>query len=171
VFACLFDQLGLDAIAFEIGQIIDEDLAHQVIQFVLDAHCQQPLGLEFERLAVAIERAHGDALGALDLVENAGHRQAAFLAFFASGLRDDFGVDEHAQLVMGFGNVDDNDAFVNVDLGGGQTDAVRGVHGLRHVVDQLADARIHRLHRLGDGVQARIGVMQNVESGHKKLYE
>jgi hypothetical protein len=58
---------------------------------------------------------------------------------------------------------------MNVDLGGGQPDAGRGVHGFRHVLDQLADAGIHCLDRPGDSVQARIGIVQNVELGHKNF--
>jgi len=72
---------------------------------------------------------------------------------------------------MGFGNIDNDDALVDVDLGRRQADSGGRVHGLGHVVDQFADARIDCGHRLGDGVQAGIGIMQDIESGHKKVYE
>jgi hypothetical protein len=70
---------------------------------------------------------------------------------------------------VGFRDVDDDDALVNVDLGGGESDAGGSVHGFGHVLDQLADAGIHRLHRLGDGMQALIGVVQDIEFGHKNF--
>ena len=37
---------------------------------------------------------------------------------------------------------------------------------LEHVVDELADARVDLGDRLGDGVQARIGVAEDVQLGH-----
>jgi hypothetical protein len=161
-----WQQPGLDAVAFEVGQIVDEHLAHQMIHFVLDAHRQQAVGLQFERLAVAVERAHGDALGGVTLSNTPGtDRQPSSLSS-RPDCGDDLGVDEHAQLVVGLGDVDDDHALVNVDLGRGQPDAGGGVHGLGHVVDQLTDARIHRRNRLGYGVETRIGIMQNIESGH-----
>jgi hypothetical protein len=169
MFACQLGQLGLDAGAFEARQVVDEDLSLQVIQLVLDAYREEAVGLELERLAVTVERAHGDTLGALHLVEDARHRQAAFLAFLGARRCDDLGIDEHAQRVVGLGDVDDDHALVDVDLGGGQPDAGRGVHRRGHVVDQFADARVDFLHRLGDGVEARIGVVQDIEYGHKKL--
>jgi hypothetical protein len=67
----------------------------------------------------------------------------------------DLRVDQHQRLVALLGGVDHDHALVHVDLGGGQADAVGVVHGLQHVGDQGADARIDALHRLGHGVQAR----------------
>src|SRR5512143_2146542 len=55
VFACLLQKLGFDAVALETGQVIDKHLAQQMIQLMLDAHGQQAVGLQFERLAVAVE--------------------------------------------------------------------------------------------------------------------
>src|SRR5512138_497156 len=54
VFARLLEELGLDAVALERGEVVDEDLALQMIEFVLDAHRQEAVGGELERLAVAI---------------------------------------------------------------------------------------------------------------------
>ena len=73
----------------------------------------------------------------VDLVVVAGDRKAAFLALGLAFGREDLGVDEHPQVVAGLGNVDDDDALVHVDLGGGQADAGRRVHGLGHVADEL----------------------------------
>jgi hypothetical protein len=44
--------------------------------------------------------------------------------------------------------------------------AADGVHGLEHVVGELAEAVVDFGHRLGDGVEAGIGVAENLESGH-----
>ena len=60
-------------------QVVDEQLAVEMIHLVLDAHGEQAVGVELDLLAVAVERAHADLVGARDLVEDARHRQAAFL--------------------------------------------------------------------------------------------
>ena len=53
--------------------------------------------------------------------------------------------------------IDHDHPLGNPDLHGGQADAVGGIHALGHVVDQLADLRIHLLHIGGDRLEARIG--------------
>ena len=70
--AGLLRELGLDAGLLELGQVVDEDLALQMIQFVLDADGQQAVGLDPLRLPIQIQVAHGDALGTLDPVINPG---------------------------------------------------------------------------------------------------
>jgi hypothetical protein len=69
----------------------------------------------------------------------------------------DLGVDQHHRLVARFGGVHHDHALVHVDLGGRQAHALGGVHGLEHVVDQLADAVVDGGHGLGHGVQAGSG--------------
>jgi|AGFT01.1.fsa_nt_gi hypothetical protein len=49
-----------NALLFHRRQIIDKQLTDQVIHLMLDANCQQVIGLEFERFAVTIERANFD---------------------------------------------------------------------------------------------------------------
>jgi len=52
---------------------------------------------------------------------------------------------------------------MHVDLGGGQADALGLVHGLEQVGNQGLDARIHRSHRFGHGVQFGVGITKNWE--------
>jgi hypothetical protein len=92
--ARLLFQLLADALALEAGQIIHEQLAVQVIDLVLDAHRQQAIGIQLEGLAVAVQGAHLDALGALNLLEEARHRQAAFLHFLDAVPLQYLGIDE-----------------------------------------------------------------------------
>ena len=129
---------------------------------MLDADGQQAIGLDLARRALGIERAHLHPLGALDAVVDAGHRQAAFVAFHAlvAGPQQ-LGVDQHQALVAFFRHVDHDQALVHVDLGGGQADALGLVHGLEHVVDQLAQGGIDRGDGLGHLVQAGVGVAKN----------
>ncbi|MNC37413.1 hypothetical protein D3C75_859750 [compost metagenome] len=58
---------------------------------------------------------------------------------------------------------------MHVDLGRGQADAGRRVHGFEHVVDQLAQRVVHHVHRLGVGAQAGIGEFENVQDRHMRL--
>ena len=77
-----------------------------MVHFVLNAHGEQPVGVELERFAVLVLRANADPRGARHLVVVAGYGQAAFLAFgFAFG-RQELRIDEYPQLVLGVGNVD-----------------------------------------------------------------
>jgi len=139
-----------------------------MVHLMLDAHGQQAVGLDLERLAVDVEGADLDPGRALDAVIDAGHRQAAFvvdLLFFAGP--GDFRVDENHQLFLGFGHVDGDHALVHVHLGRGQADARRVVHGIRHVGHQLAQALGTEFgNRLGNLVQARVGIAEDVEKGH-----
>ena len=50
-FARLLQHPGLDAVALERAQVLDEHLAEQVVHLVLDAHREQALGLELARSA------------------------------------------------------------------------------------------------------------------------
>ena len=63
--------------------------------------------------------------------------------------------------VLVLAHVDHQQAQVHVDLGGGQADARRVVHGLEHVVDQLANAFIHGFDRFCHGAQAGIGELDD----------
>src|SRR5690606_32336056 len=113
----LLAELCPDARLLEPREVLDEHLAVQVIDLVLDAHREQPVRFLGEGGAVPVQRADGHPIRALDLVVDAGHRQATFLVdlgFLA--LRDDLGVDEHPQVVPLLGDVDHHHPQVNVDL-------------------------------------------------------
>ena len=62
---------------------------------------------------------------------------------------DQFRVDQHQGLVALLRDVDHDHTFVDVDLRGGQPDALGVVHGLQHVGHQRADTVIDLRHRLG----------------------
>jgi hypothetical protein len=136
-----FFSIRSDAVALEGAQVLDEDLAHQVVHLVLDAHRHQAGGFALEEFAVAVERAHGHPRVAAHLVVDRRHRQAALVGHhhvLAAG--DDLRVDQHQGPVACVGGVHHDHAFVHVDLGRGQAHALGVVHGLEHVVDQAADA-------------------------------
>ena len=55
---------------------------------------------------------------------------------------------------------------MHIHLGGGQSHALGVIHGGVHVLDQLANAVIDLGDRLGDGVQAGVGIAKNGQNGH-----
>ena len=97
---------GREARALQRRQVFDEDLAEQMVHFVLDTHGEHAFGVQLERFATLVLRAHADSRGARHLVVVAGNGQAAFLALgFAFG-RQDLGIDEYPQVVAGLGDID-----------------------------------------------------------------
>src|SRR5436309_2485374 len=67
------------AVAFQLGEVVDEQHAVEVIDLVLDAGGIKALGVLFMHLAVEIGETHAHPRGALDLLVIFGDRQAAFL--------------------------------------------------------------------------------------------
>ena len=141
--------------------MIDEDLAIQMVQFMLDAHGEQALGNQGLMLALAILKVDGHPLGAFDLFVDPGYRQATLLAFLLTLKVIDARIDQGKQFVPAFRNVDDDDLLVNIDLCCRQADAWSLVHGFGHVGNQPADRIIYLGHRRRNLLQARIGKTQN----------
>ena len=79
-FLAFLVELLADALALEVRQVVDEQLALEVIHLVLDAHREH---VRRSRVSLtwpgAVVRAQADARGTLDLVEDPRHRQAALL--------------------------------------------------------------------------------------------
>src|SRR5258706_13783859 len=94
-------QLADNAFLLEPRKILDEDLAFQMIHFVLDAHREQAVAFNLEGLAVNSEGLHSDPFPAGYLLENARYRQATFLAVGLSPAVENFGVDQHQKLIVG----------------------------------------------------------------------
>ena len=64
--AMLFLQLLADALTLQAGNVVDEELAFEMVAFVLDADRQHTFRLQFERLAVAVQCAHANLLRTFD---------------------------------------------------------------------------------------------------------
>ena len=104
---------------------------------------------------------------ALHAVIKAGHGEAALIAeqlFFA--VPGDFRVDQHHGLIAIFRHVDHDDAFVHIHLRRSQADAIGVIHGCEHVVEHSAYAVVHGFNRLGDLVQAWVGITKNRKNCH-----
>ncbi len=137
--------------------MLNKDLSLQMVQFMLQAHGQETFGCLGLHLPVEIHIADDNVLGALNLVVNAGHRQTAFLADLHAIAFKEFGVDQNKQLILALGGVNDNYAFVHIDLRSGQTDPRRLVHRLGHVARQASNAIVNFIDRRSNLFQARIG--------------
>src|SRR5882672_145948 len=162
----LLGGLLLQALALELGQVVDEELAVQVIHLVLDADGQQTFRLELERLAGPVERAHLDLGGAVDVVVELRHRQAPFLGVGRALGAHDFGVDQAKRLLVLGPEVADKDSLVNIDLRRGKADAGCGIHRLEHVRDQPLDLGIDFCDGVGADSEARVRILQYWETCH-----
>src|SRR5579875_442033 len=81
-----------DALALEVGEIVHEQLAVEVIHLVLEAHREKTLEIALERLALTVLGAHADLRGPLHLVEDPGHREAALLGLRGALAAHDLGI-------------------------------------------------------------------------------
>src|SRR4051812_26663048 len=93
--AQLLGEASADALLLELRQMLDEDLALQVIHLVLDAHREQPLRLEGEGIAVLVVGANLCALGSFHQLVDPRDRKATFLDVRNPGRFHDFGIDQH----------------------------------------------------------------------------
>src|SRR5688572_3732538 len=125
-----------DAAPLEEAQVIDEQLAMQVVDFVLERARQQFIRFALEGLSLEVGGAHGDPRRAIHIAVNVGNRKASLFGAFATRFGDDFGIDEDDGIVV---HVHDGDALETSDLWRGEADPLRGAHGLEHVVHQAPE--------------------------------
>src|SRR5690606_41955404 len=129
-FAVLLEQAVADAALLQAREVLDEDAAVQVVDLVLDADGQQALGLEREGFAIEAQRPHGDPVGPLDFLVDAGHRQAALLvALGGIAGRDDLGLAEYAPVGADLGAVGDAAPPEHADLRARQADRALAAPG------------------------------------------
>ena len=156
--ATLLFQLLADARALQLREVVDEQLALEVIHLVLDADREQPVGLELERLAVAVECAHARCVSAraVNVSKMPGtDRQPSSASTVPSRSRIS-GLMKASGCGSVLRHVDDQHSLVDVDLRRGQADARRRIHGLEHVVDQPAHGRRRPGRPAPLGTQSRV---------------
>ena len=113
----------------------------EVVDFVEHGAGQEFCTLYFEEFAFDVLGADFDPGVALDLFANVGEGEAAFFFGLLAAAVDDFGIDED-EAVFGAlveADVDDGDLLGDGDLGGGEADALGGVHAVEHLVDELGE--------------------------------
>ena len=154
----------------DVAEAVNEERASKVVHFVLGGAGKEALQLRGRGLAVESEMLYHNGPGALDAAGNVGKAQAAFFkAPGVAGCFDDSRIDKDQTKgdiwiepggfvffflqVVTFRDVDDTDGFGAADLLRGQSAALRGLHGGKHVVNQFVDFR-------GDGVDGAGGFPQ-----------
>src|SRR5260370_1511466 len=117
-----------NAVAFEAGQVIDEENPVQMIDLVLDARRENAVRLDFLPFAMAIEVSDADARRPLDLLVIFRDRKAAFLInskLFRSPedlrIGKAYGIGA-CRIVFSLGDVDHNDPPRHANLDRGQSE-------------------------------------------------
>src|SRR5574341_1339255 len=153
----------LDEVALERADVADEELAVQVVGLMQEGSGQQLFAGALEGFSVDVLGAHGDAVGARHLLAELGQAEAAFVGALVAFLVDDLGIDEHDLLRRIFleGDIYDGNAFGDTDLWRSQAEAVSGVHGFEHVLDELAQLRVKDGHGRGRAFQHRVAVFDD----------
>jgi hypothetical protein len=67
----LLGEFGANAALLEAREVLHEDPAIQVVDFMLQTNSKQPLGFDREGFASLVERANGNGAWPLDIFEDA----------------------------------------------------------------------------------------------------
>src|SRR5687768_4298383 len=122
----------------EEAEVVDEELAVQMIDLVLKAPREQFVGIDLDRLSLTVLRLDDDAHRALDVGIDVWNREAALFALLRSFAQQDFRIDDDVPRTV---DVDDGHALGAPHLRRGEPDALGGVHRLEHVVHELLELR------------------------------
>ena len=79
--------------------MIDEDLAFEMVHFMLKANGQEPVGLDLSFAAFEIEVTNGNSLCALDLVVNSRYGKTPLFADLQTLQGYQFRIDQHQQFI------------------------------------------------------------------------
>jgi hypothetical protein len=82
-----------------------------MVDFVLNTNRQKSRSIDGKALAFPIQSRHHDSLCAFNLVVKARNREAAFFVNGGTFLANDLWIDEHAQLVLFYGDIDHHQAL------------------------------------------------------------
>src|ERR1035437_5587583 len=125
-----------------------EEDAVEVIDLMLDGAGEQPVALDADLLAVAVQPPGHDTVAALHLADQSGDGEAALIPRLLALAAHHLGVGELVDLVV---DLEDDDAQRHAHLGGGEAGAVGVDHGLDHVVHELADGVVDAGRARGPG--------------------
>ena len=149
---------GLEGFAFD---VVDEELAVEVVGFVLDGAAEEVFGVDVDVAAFEVEGTDADALGAVDGAVDAGEGEAAFFLVEAAVALGDLGVDEDEFLVFlgGVGgDVEDEELEGEADLVGGEADAPGFVHQVEHGSDLVLEGGVDAFDGFRLVAQGGVGV-------------
>ena len=132
-------------LALERAKMVDEELAVEVVDFVLKGAGVKTLARSFERLTIQANGLDFDPSVALDIAVQVGKAQTTLLADLLALVARELGVDQGHGLAVRLmdGHIDDADPLEDANLRGGKPDPLRGVHGIEEVGDEFANGVIH----------------------------
>src|SRR5271157_871519 len=132
--------LALQHVAFQRADVVDVELAVEVIRFVHQGARQQVFPADFKCFAFNVLGTRRDLARSRHLLAKLRQAEATFVGRKPSFGVDDLWIHEHDLGLRIFlkGDIDNGDALADANLRRGQTDAVRGVHAFKHVIDKLA---------------------------------
>ena len=154
------------ATSLEERQMIHEQGADQVVHLVLQADRRQSTELGLLGVAVAIEAAYANLRGSLHFGIQSWQGQTAFLHDADCIAAQDLWIDEDARRFGLPGSVQYDHLQMDIDLGSGQTDALRRLHRFHEIIDESGQAGIEPGHRFGDLAQAWVWVFEDLETRH-----
>src|SRR4051812_14334988 len=127
--------------ALELGEMIDEQPPVEVIDLVLQAGREQPVGGHRLLPPVLVGIFDGEPCGPFHVVPNFRDRKAALMkGGELAGRLYDPRIDKIELLAVGASRVEVDHRYPlgHTDLDRGQTDAVLGIHGRHHVIHETA---------------------------------
>src|ERR1019366_5616761 len=122
----------------ENAQVVDEQLAVEMVDLVLHAAREQLGSFNFYFASALVEGTNDNTARASDIAENFRYREASFLASSRSLLLDDLRIDECEFLSL---HVHDCDSLGPSDLRRGKADTLGRIHGVEHFGDELSNLR------------------------------
>src|SRR4051794_8897768 len=136
-------------------EIVDVQLALEVVELMLQRAAEEPRACNLDLLAHPVLRNDPDLLVAGHVRHVAGDRQAALEVAVVARRADDLGVYELVEVAL---DLDDAGPHRLAQLGGGEADAGRMAHRVSEVVEQLVEVLAEAVDRLA--LEAETGVAE-----------
>src|SRR5260221_1683814 len=154
---------ALHQIPLQRADVANVELAIQVVGFVAEGARQQFFARVFEKFAFCVLRPHGYFLRPGYVFAKFRNAEAAFVLRDAALGVNDLRIDENEFLLWVFleRDINDRNAPSNTDLGCGEANSVRGVHGFEHIVDKLAQAGVKLRYGSGLGLENWVAQLNN----------
>jgi 16S rRNA (guanine1207-N2)-methyltransferase len=146
-----------------IVEVLNEQHAVEMIEFMLKDPGLKVISLEFDGVAVQVHATQQHLTGTDDRPVQPRHAEASFLEFPFPGTFHNLGVDQHASTFVA---VEHEDPAADADLGRRQAQAWGVVHDFEHVIDQVDQGAINLGHVIGTLPQDRVANYPDVIGNH-----
>ena len=127
---------------------------------------QKVLTLDGELFHIFVKGLGDHMAGSCDLTALSGHRQAPLPAGLLAVLLDDLRIDHDDRLVLVGAHIDHNDPLEHSYLRSRKSHAVRVIHCLLHIRDQLSELGRHLLYCLGFFAEHRVPQLSDHSKSH-----